>query len=79
MTTTFSPFEVRLRREVVAYQITIGVVACVLMVVTVLACLFAYLVFERNPRRQAEIDSKRLIRETGKYPSGAEMSHVSSL
>lgn len=70
MTTTFSPFEVKIRRELIAYQISIGVVVCILMAVVVLMCLFAYLLFERNPKRVAkEMDRKMLIRNADGYCS----------
>lgn len=79
MTTTFSPLDSELRNEVVLYKISIGVVVCILMIVTVLACTFAYLVFERNPRLRAEYDRKNLISESGKHFSGTEMSRMSNL
>ncbi|KHN80933.1 Neuroligin-4, Y-linked [Toxocara canis] len=85
MTTTFSPLEGSMRRQVLAYQIGMGVLACILMGVTVLACLFAYLVFERNPRKAAKLehDRRRLIRNTsGKAEpssSKADILKVSSL
>lgn len=79
MTTTFSPFEVKIRRELVAYQIAIGVIVCILMGILVLMCLFAYLLFERNPKRvKKELDRKRLIQNTEGYPSG-DISQVSCL
>uniref|UniRef100_A0A183E778 Innexin n=1 Tax=Gongylonema pulchrum TaxID=637853 RepID=A0A183E778_9BILA len=70
MTTTFSPFEVKIRRELVAYQMATGVIVCILMVALVLMCLFAYLLFERNSKlSRKEFDCKQLIRNTdGGYP-----------
>lgn len=63
MTTTFSPFEVKLRREVVAYQIGIGIIVCILMVVAVLMCIFGYLLFERSPNRLTNVEQKLLIKK----------------
>ncbi|VDK47610.1 unnamed protein product [Anisakis simplex] len=76
MTTTFSPLQALMRREVLAYQIGIGVLSCVLMGITVLACLFAYLFFERGTKRrplhknnnsveEMELDRKSLLRTNG--------------
>uniref|UniRef100_A0A914ZCY3 Carboxylesterase type B domain-containing protein n=2 Tax=Parascaris univalens TaxID=6257 RepID=A0A914ZCY3_PARUN len=81
MTTTFSPIEGAMRREVLVYQIGVGVLSCILMGVMVLACLFAYLVFERNPRRASKLehDRRRLIRDTNKSLSKTDILKVSSL
>ncbi|VDN29879.1 unnamed protein product [Gongylonema pulchrum] len=80
MTTTFSPFEVKIRRELVAYQMATGVIVCILMVALVLMCLFAYLLFERNSKlSRNEFDCKQLIRNTdGGFPP-RHISQVSCL
>uniref|UniRef100_A0A0N5AVS4 COesterase domain-containing protein n=1 Tax=Syphacia muris TaxID=451379 RepID=A0A0N5AVS4_9BILA len=76
MTTTFSPIDEKLRLEVVAYQISIGIIGCILMLVVVLACAFAYLFFERRPRLQAEFDHKRLISDRQKREMGMKLSSL---
>ncbi|VDK68728.1 unnamed protein product [Litomosoides sigmodontis] len=62
MTTTFPSIEVKIRKELMMYQVTLGVVVCLLLVILVLMCLFAYQLFERNPKRIAkEVSRRRLI------------------
>lgn len=77
MTTTVSPLEIKTRRKLVLYQIAIGVISCILIGILILMCLFAYLLFERNPKQIAEeLDRQRLLRNFSGYPS-REISQVS--
>uniref|UniRef100_A0A915PEC8 Ribosomal protein L23/L25 N-terminal domain-containing protein n=1 Tax=Setaria digitata TaxID=48799 RepID=A0A915PEC8_9BILA len=61
MTTTTSPLEVKIRKELVAYQIALSITICILFGVLVLMCLFAYQLFEGNPKQTAkELDRRSL-------------------
>ncbi|CAG9531454.1 unnamed protein product [Cercopithifilaria johnstoni] len=65
MTTTFPSLEVKIRKELVIYQMALGIVVCILFVIMVLMCLFAYLLFERNPKRI--VNRKRLILDVNRF------------
>uniref|UniRef100_A0A2K6VU02 COesterase domain-containing protein n=1 Tax=Onchocerca volvulus TaxID=6282 RepID=A0A2K6VU02_ONCVO len=68
MTTTVSSLELKIRKELLTYQIIFGVVICILFVVFILMCLFAYLLFERSPKRiSKELNRKRLIRNVNHH------------
>lgn len=79
MTTTFSPFEVKVRKELVAYQIALGVIVCILMGVLVLMGVFAYLYCDRSEKyRSRRIRRMRNMDDAGK-DSSAEMTQMSCL
>ncbi|EFO25645.2 carboxylesterase [Loa loa] len=68
MTTTFPSLEVKIRRELINYQMALGVTVCILFVILVLMCLFAYLLFERNPKQIAkELNRRRFIRNVNDH------------
>ncbi len=81
MTTTFSPTDMTIRKELTVFKITTGVVVFFLMLMTVLAGIFAYLLFER-PRRE-EMQKRSMLMGVGddnNYASGqfpsSRMSNV---
>ncbi|VDN03666.1 unnamed protein product [Thelazia callipaeda] len=51
MTTTFSPFETKIQKQLIAYQVAMGVIICILLAVLVLMCVFAYLLCNRSSER----------------------------
>ncbi|VIO89633.1 Carboxylesterase family protein [Brugia malayi] len=68
MTTTFPSLEAKIRKELVIYQMSLGIVVCILFVILMLMCLFAYLLFERNPKRIAnELNHERLIHNVNQH------------
>ena len=88
MSTTFPPWEVRERREVVAFQVTTGVLALILAIVIVIAIFFGYKYanrkreFEENmsTRVGSRADSRKQLVRLHEYPSGPiPAQHMSSL
>lgn len=78
MTTTFPPWEVRERREAVAFQATTGILALVLAVVIVIAVFFGYKYANRRKEIEVEVistrpgsraDSRRQFVRLNDYPS----------
>ncbi|MFH4982984.1 hypothetical protein AB6A40_009693, partial [Gnathostoma spinigerum] len=80
MTTTMSPSESRARRELVAVQIALGVVLCVLILITLLACVFAYISFERNPKRLMKMEREKMLENGFRYSANhRRMTNFSNL
>lgn len=79
MTTTIPSLEIKIRKELVTYQMALGVVVCIFFVILILMCLFAYLLFERNPKRIVkELNHGRLIRDVN-HSFSRQHSHESCL
>jgi hypothetical protein len=84
MTTTFAPEEVRVRRELMAFQVTTGVIAFVLMLVLVIALSLAYHICTRQDRQRQTVDHMKLVNQSenrSEYRSTSrmEMQKMSSL
>ncbi|TKR82195.1 hypothetical protein L596_015956 [Steinernema carpocapsae] len=80
MTSTFPPEEVRTRRELVAFQIIVGILVFVLMIVIVLMLSFGYCLFDKNNKDREEV--VRMIPYKDQFPMSAsqsnnEMHHIS--
>lgn len=80
MTTTFPPWEVRERRQVVTMTVITIVPAIVLLVVTVIALSLAYCVCNREERRRLLYKQHFVrIQENNQSTQQLEMDRMSSL
>lgn len=80
MTTTFPPWEVRERRQVVTMTVLTIVLAIILLIVTVIALSLAYCVCNKNERHRYLYERKMVrLPENTLSTQQLEMDRMSSL
>lgn len=73
MTTTFAPEEVSVRRTLMAFQVTTGVIAFVLMLVLLIALSLAYRLCTIEDER-VTVEHRRLVTTQDNYPSSSRVN-----